>query len=105
MLSVYSLLSAQFMRPNLHRLLLRLANFFRRRHRFGEMVRSKEESRGELAFVALEQWGKDARFAVNSLARAPGFTLTVLLTLLAGIGVSGLCFPFLPPCSVFARTY
>lgn len=39
-------------------------------------------------WVWLELWGKDAAFAVRSLCRARGFTLTVLATLTLGIGVA-----------------
>ena len=43
-------------------------------------------------WVWLEQWGKDASFAVRSLSRARGFTLTVLATLTLGIGVATIAF-------------
>jgi putative ABC transport system permease protein len=43
-------------------------------------------------WVWLEQWGKDAAFAVRSLSRARGFTLTVLATLGLGIGVATIAF-------------
>ena len=43
-------------------------------------------------WVWLEQWGKDGSFALRSLGRARGFTLTVLATLTLGIGVATVAF-------------
>jgi putative ABC transport system permease protein len=39
-------------------------------------------------------WGKDARQAVRQLAKAPGFSLTVVLTLAIGIGANTAIFSF-----------
>ena len=39
-------------------------------------------------------WGKDARQAVRQLAKAPGFTLTVVATLAIGIGANTAIFSF-----------
>jgi hypothetical protein len=73
--------------------------------RFGPMTQIKERARDEYGFVPLEQWGKDARFAVRSLARAPGFTLTIWLTLVAGIGVAAFVFRLTAGILFFAQPY
>src|SRR5581483_1027877 len=42
--------------------------------------------RTQRALLWLEQLGRDVRFAIRGLRKAPGFTLTAILTLSLGIG-------------------
>jgi len=77
---------------------------FAAQRRFGGADQVKEQCRDERGFVWLEQLVKDSRFAVRSLARSPGFTLTIVLTLAIGIGATAaimnlarqILFPVLP---------
>ncbi len=59
---------------------------------FGNVARIQEQAREQRGWVWVEQWGKDAMFAVRSLGRARGFTFTVLATLVLGIGVATAAF-------------
>jgi putative ABC transport system permease protein len=60
--------------------------------RFGGTDQIKERCRDERGFVWLGRLLNDIRFAVRSLCRAPGYTLTILFTLILGIGVTTLVF-------------
>jgi len=71
--------------------------------RFGGVTQIQEECRDVRRWVWLESLQKDFRFAVRSLARAPGFTLAVVVTLAIGIGattamvsVDRIIFPSIP---------
>ena len=59
---------------------------------FGNVAVVQERTREEHGWVWLEPWGRDASFTVRSLARARGFTFTVLTTLVLGIGVATIAF-------------
>lgn len=59
---------------------------------FGNIAQVQERSRDERGWVWLEQIWKDFGFAVRSLVRARGFTLTVIATLAVGIGVATVVF-------------
>lgn len=62
------------------------------RRRFGGVAQIEERCRDERGFIWLGQVANDVRYTLRSLARARGFTLTVLLTLLLGIGVTAAVF-------------
>src|SRR4051794_24553850 len=53
---------------------------------FGGVTQAKEAYRAQRALPFVEVMALDIRFALRQLCHAPGFTLTVLLTLALGIG-------------------
>lgn len=57
---------------------------------FGNVAGVQERTRGEHGWVGLEQFWQDLRYAARSLAKAPGFTLTVWGTLTVGIGLASM---------------
>ena len=73
--------------------------------RFGGTAQIQEQCREQRGFVWLEQSLKDAEFAVRSLGRARGFTLTVLTMLVLGIGVATFVFDLTAWILVFAQPY
>ncbi|MGH9372030.1 MAG: ABC transporter permease, partial [Vicinamibacterales bacterium] len=64
----------------------------RARRQFGHAPVQAERTRDMDVFVMLDGVQRDIRYAVRSLRRAPGFTLTVLLTLALGIGSNSTVF-------------
>jgi HAMP domain-containing protein len=62
------------------------------RRRLGNATAHRESSRDAWGFPALEQVLRDLRFAVRGLIRAPGFTVTVALTLGLGLGANAAMF-------------
>jgi putative ABC transport system permease protein len=59
---------------------------------FGGVQRYKEEARDVLGLRALDDAGRDLRFAGRLLRRSPGFTVAVVLTFALGIGCTGAIF-------------
>src|SRR5688572_780999 len=58
------------------------------RRRFGNSLRMREESVDAWGWRWLEQLGQDVRFAARTLRRSPGFTTTVVLTLVLATGAT-----------------
>src|ERR1039458_6344457 len=58
------------------------------RRRLGNMTRIREESRDSWGFRTIESVLQDFRHALRALRRAPGFTITIVITLGLGLGAS-----------------
>ena len=58
------------------------------RRRFGKSLRIREESVDVWGWRWLEQLGQDVRFAARTLRKSPGFTATVILTLVLATGAT-----------------
>jgi predicted permease len=58
------------------------------RRRFGNSLRLREESLDMWGWRWLEQLAQDVRFAIRTLRKSPGFTATVILTLMLATGAT-----------------
>jgi len=78
------------------------------RRTFGNVTYYREETRSMTPLLWLDRVRQDLRYAARGLARAPGFTATVVLTLALGVGLNAAVFSLLdrvfvrPPAGVAA---
>src|SRR6185503_4432648 len=62
--------------------------------KFGGVEQAKELARERRSGIWLDQFGQDLRHTLRSLRKTPGFTATVVLTFVVGIGLAAMQFSF-----------
>ncbi len=78
------------------------------RRAFGNVTYYREETRSMTPLLWLDRVRQDVSYAMRGLARAPGFTVTVVVTLALGVGLNAAVFSLLdrvfvrPPAGVAA---
>jgi predicted permease len=72
---------------------------------FGGAAQIQERCRDEHGFVWIGQLANDARFVARALCRARGFTATILLTLILGIGVTTVVFNLTADTLIYSLPY
>ena len=68
---------------------------FAARRRFGNETYYREESRRAAGFTPLDRLGQDLRYALRGMRRAPGVSITVIVTFALGVGANAAIFSFL----------
>ena len=79
-----TLLEDDFLRTGMNAEEARLAA----RRAYGGVEQAKQMHRDERSILWLEQLGQDIRYAIRQLCMAPGFAMTVILTIALGIGAN-----------------
>jgi predicted permease len=79
-----ALLEEDFLRRGMRAEEARLAA----RRAYGGVEQAKQMHRDERSILWLEQLGQDIRYAIRQLCMAPGFAMTVILTIALGIGAN-----------------
>jgi predicted permease len=79
-----ALLEEDFLRTGMSAEEARLAA----RRAYGGVEQAKQMHRDERSILWLEQLGQDIRYAIRQLCMAPGFAMTVILTIALGIGAN-----------------
>jgi hypothetical protein len=79
-----ALLEEDFLRTGMSAEEARLAA----RRAYGGVEQAKQMHRDERSILWLEQLGQDIRYAIRQLCLAPGFAMTVILTIALGIGAN-----------------
>ena len=75
------------------------------RRQFGNVTHFKEETRDMWMFSSIETFAQDTRYALRTLARAPGFTAVAVAVLAIGIGGNTAIFSLVDAMRTHALPY